>query len=224
MSLRNDFALYLGSKPVYQAVYETLRDAIVCGQIPKGERLLEVYYAEVFNVSRTPVRTAFKTLINNGLAVESPGGGIEATGLDIGGIDNIFRFQQALERLAFPQMIHNITDDEIAALICDIEICESEIGSDTPRVSHLNESIHRRLFEISRFEGIMQAVDLAYGFVQAFSLLASRDIERQAAITCEHKAMVNAVKQRDIILLSSVADFHLEACKLYAVRFYQQSK
>ena len=88
MSLREDFIFYAGEKPAYQAVYETLRDAIVCGRIPKGERMLEIYYAEIFNVSRTPIRSAFRKLANNGLAVEVPGGGVEAKCRETGYLRN----------------------------------------------------------------------------------------------------------------------------------------
>ena len=222
MSLREDFIFYAGEKPAYQAVYETLRDAIVCGRIPKGERMLEIYYAEIFNVSRTPIRSAFRKLANNGLAVEVPGGGVEAKGLDVSGIENIFKFQQALERLAFPQVIQNMTREALAELFGRLADCERLIDQDMQLVAHLNESVHRKLLEISRFEGIMEAVDLAYGFVQAFNLLAARDRGRQIAITEEHRAILSAIQQRDQVLLNSVADYHLEACRLFAVQFYQK--
>lgn len=184
--------------------------------------MLEIYYAEIFNVSRTPIRSAFRKLANNGLAVEVPGGGVEAKGLDVSGIENIFKFQQALERLAFPQVIQNMTREALAELFGRLADCERLIDQDMQLVAHLNESVHRKLFEISRFEGIMEAVDLAYGFVQAFNLLAARDRGRQIAITEEHRAILSAIQQRDQVLLNSVADYHLEACRLFAVQFYQK--
>ena len=82
---------------------------------------------------------------------------------------------QALERLAFPQVIQNMTREALAELFGRLADCERLIDQDMQLVAHLNESVHRKLFEISRFEGIMEAVDLAYGFVQAFNLLAARD-------------------------------------------------
>ena len=143
-------------------------------------------------------------------------------GLDVSGIENIFKFQQALERLAFPQVIQNMTREALAELFGRLADCERLIDQDMQLVAHLNESVHRKLFEISRFEGIMEAVDLAYGFVQAFNLLAARDRGRQIAITEEHRAILSAIQQRDQVLLNSVADYHLEACRLFAVQFYQK--
>ena len=86
MGLREDFSFYIGDKPAHQAVYEALRDAIVSGRIPKGQRLIETDYAKLFNVSRTPIRTALQKLEKNGLVIALPNGGLEAKGLNLEGI------------------------------------------------------------------------------------------------------------------------------------------
>lgn len=223
MGLREDFGFYLGDKPVHQAVYEALRDAIVTGRIPMGERLIETDYAKIFNVSRTPIRTALQKLERNGLAVLLPGGGLAAKGLSLEGINNMFKFQQALEHLAFPQVVVNITDEELGELLQKAAESEQLLNQDNLQAAHINEDIHRTLFKISRFEGIMEAVDLAYGYVQGFNLMAAQDKTRQVAITSEHRAILEALTTRDITFVTSVTDYHLEACKLYVLQYYQNT-
>ena len=49
-------------------VYEQLRQRIVSGDIPPGERLTEIALAEEFGISRTPVREALRRLEQDGLA------------------------------------------------------------------------------------------------------------------------------------------------------------
>jgi GntR family transcriptional regulator of vanillate catabolism len=48
-------------------VVATLRQRIVSGQLPAGERLAEIPVAEALGVSRTPVRLAFRALAQEGL-------------------------------------------------------------------------------------------------------------------------------------------------------------
>ena len=43
-------------KPLRELVFESLREAIISGQLPPGERLMEIQLAEELGVSRTPVR------------------------------------------------------------------------------------------------------------------------------------------------------------------------
>ena len=52
---------------IQDAVYESLRKAILNRELPMGERLIEKHLAEAFCVSRTPVRQALKKLGDEGL-------------------------------------------------------------------------------------------------------------------------------------------------------------
>ena len=45
-----------GYQPLREMVFDVLMDAIMSGQLPPGERLMEVQLAEEMGVSRTPVR------------------------------------------------------------------------------------------------------------------------------------------------------------------------
>ena len=43
-------------KPLREIVFETIRNAIINGDLKPGQRLMEVQLAEQLGVSRTPVR------------------------------------------------------------------------------------------------------------------------------------------------------------------------
>ena len=50
------------SKPIREVAYETLKNAIVTGEIPAGSRIVETEYAERMHMSRTPLREALRKL------------------------------------------------------------------------------------------------------------------------------------------------------------------
>lgn len=54
-------------KPLREVVFNTLREAIISGELKPGERLMEVKLAEKMGVSRTPVREAIRKLELEGL-------------------------------------------------------------------------------------------------------------------------------------------------------------
>jgi DNA-binding GntR family transcriptional regulator len=54
-------------KPLRDVIFDTLRDAIIVGELKPGERLMEVHLAEKMGVSRTPVREAIRKLELEGL-------------------------------------------------------------------------------------------------------------------------------------------------------------
>lgn len=57
-----------------ERVYRCLAAEIVEGRLAPGQQLLETALAKELGVSRTPVREALRLLVNEGLAMATPGG------------------------------------------------------------------------------------------------------------------------------------------------------
>lgn len=58
--------------PLRDVVFNTLREAILTGDIEPGERLMEIRLAEKLGVSRTPIREAIRMLQLEGLVNMTP--------------------------------------------------------------------------------------------------------------------------------------------------------
>ena len=66
--MTSDFSVNMNEYlPLRDVVFNTLRDAILKGELEPGERLMEIQLAERLGVSRTPVREAFQALEAEGL-------------------------------------------------------------------------------------------------------------------------------------------------------------
>ena len=55
--------------PLRDVVFNTLRQAILTGELKPGERLMEIHLADRLGVSRTPIREAMRKLELEGLVV-----------------------------------------------------------------------------------------------------------------------------------------------------------
>ena len=58
--------------PLRDVVFNTLREAILKGELKPGERLMEIALAQKLGVSRTPLRDAIRKLELVGLVVMVP--------------------------------------------------------------------------------------------------------------------------------------------------------
>ena len=58
--------------PLRDVVFNTLRNAILTGELSPGERLMEIKLADKLGVSRTPIREAIRKLELEGLVVNTP--------------------------------------------------------------------------------------------------------------------------------------------------------
>jgi DNA-binding GntR family transcriptional regulator len=136
-------------KLLHSDIFETLRDRIVYGQYPPGERLSEKALCQEFNVSRTPLREAIQKLVDLKLVTVIPRFGTNVTQIDIHEIRSAFEVKIKLEGLAGELAAMRIKPDQLAEL--DTLIKEAAQGDQKGE-----DRRHNRLIEIdSRFHHLI---------------------------------------------------------------------
>ena len=76
-------------RSIGQHIFCQLKEAILKGDIPPGNRLIENRIATALDISRTPVREAFHKLESEGLIRLIPQGGYVVTGLTKEDVEDI---------------------------------------------------------------------------------------------------------------------------------------
>lgn len=94
-------------------VAETLRNAIVMGELAPGERLIERVLCERMGVSRTSLREAMRELENEGLLTNLPNRGLIVSIVDPKIAQEIFDVREALEALICRLFCERATDEHI---------------------------------------------------------------------------------------------------------------
>ncbi|NLN64557.1 MAG: GntR family transcriptional regulator [Clostridiaceae bacterium] len=102
--------------PLRDVIYNTLRDAIVSGDLKPGERLMEVTLAEKMGVSRTPVREAVRKLELEGLVTMIPRKGTHVAELSVKDIMDVLEVRTALDKLATELAAERIRQDNFRHL------------------------------------------------------------------------------------------------------------
>jgi DNA-binding GntR family transcriptional regulator len=103
-------------QPLRDVIFETLRKAIVSGDITPGERLMEVSLAEQMGVSRTPVREAIRRLEAEGLVTMIPRKGTHVSELTVKDIMDVLEVRGALDKLATGLAARRMQPTQIKAL------------------------------------------------------------------------------------------------------------
>lgn len=132
------------------AVTASLRAAIISGEIPAGDRLVETELAAQFGVSRGPVRDALAELQRSGLVELRARKGSFVRSLSTTDIDEVYTLRIALESLA----IGRIADDprkierhggQLRALVAELEA--ARYSEDNMAVGLTDMAIHRGIVE-----------------------------------------------------------------------------
>ena len=83
--------------PLRDVVFNTLREAILKGELKPGERLMELQLASKLGVSRTPIREAIRMLEQEGLAVTVPRRGAEVARMTEKDMEDVLQIRAALD-------------------------------------------------------------------------------------------------------------------------------
>ena len=86
--------------PLRDVVFNTLRKAILTGQLKPGERLMEVHLANQLGVSRTPIREAIRKLELEGLVIMVPRRGAEVARITEKSLRDVLEVRRALDALS----------------------------------------------------------------------------------------------------------------------------
>lgn len=87
--------------PLRDVVFQTLREAILTGDIEPGERLMEIHLANQLGVSRTPIREAIRKLELEGLVVMTPRKGAIVASITEEDLKEVLEVRVVLEMLAW---------------------------------------------------------------------------------------------------------------------------
>ena len=108
--MKEDLQLNLDAfLPLRDVVFNTLRDAILRGELKPGERLMEMHLANKLGVSRTPIREAIRMLEQEGLAVTVPRKGAQVARMTEKDLQDVLEVRDALDELAVSSACAHIT-------------------------------------------------------------------------------------------------------------------
>ncbi len=182
-------------KTVREQIIDRLRTEILTGQLPGGQRMLEVELAQRFRLSRGPIRDALLQLTAEGLLEAKPNCGAtvaEPPTEDIRA--TIIKMRRMLEVFAGKLLSRTITEGGIAQLRAQVllhrEACQK--GDMTQVVRH-DLRFHEMLFELAERP---ELIGLWRPIVLRMRLPYSRhkNLEESAA---EHEKIVDALEARD---------------------------
>lgn len=193
------------------SVIASLRQRIINGQFPAGERLAEIPVSEALGVSRTPVRLAFRTLEQEGLLAKAGKRGYIVRAISEADVRCAIEVRGVLEGMAARHLAERgLRDDERAALADCIAEGEAVIAKgslapdDVGRWSRLNERFHRVIVEAPASRVVADAIarNDHLPFASADSIIIDplaldREYRKLQVAQMQHELVLDALEQRE---------------------------
>jgi DNA-binding GntR family transcriptional regulator len=190
---------------------DRIREQILAGGFKQGEHLVEAKIAEQLNISRGPVREAFKLLRAEGLLNEEPRRGTFVVSLTAQDVRDIYGLRAALEARA-GRVIARAQDPTALARLRELadDIDRAVVSGDAIAVSRADLAFHQGLCELcgnSRIhEVFMRYVPTLRGLLR----LDEQVLRSLDEISLQHRPLVDAVEAGDEELAARLLNEHAE--------------
>jgi DNA-binding GntR family transcriptional regulator len=208
--------------PIRERVYNHLRKAILSGQIPVGERLVESRLASQIGTSRTPIREALHKLELENLVSSIPRVGYFVRGLSEEDIGDICEIRSAIEGLATRRAISQITGRNLERLRKNIEQSRKVIDQGTTeRMVHLDAEFHDILCQSSGSKRIHELSQTFGDYMLKFRIECLRVHEIAVKAVMGHEKIYRGICDRDLPMVQKYVDDHMKNVMEDVINYYR---
>src|SRR5437867_6704541 len=192
------------------AIYATLREAILDGVLPAGERLAELQLAALFKRSRTPVREAILRLESEHLADRSGRRGFVVGGISQEEILEVYAVREVIDGLAARLAAHGCLPTDLDHLSwLNRRLRKAAEERDLRLMVELNIEFHEAVARASRNALLLQFMRQIHDWVRRFSETTFAYRGRATEAVKEHEALLDALKRHDSDAAERIARAHM---------------
>ena len=171
-----------------------LRQDILSGVLPPGERLIEEQLTQRFGISRAPLREALRELAQQGLVEHSPRRGMRVAELSEADVDELFGLRDLLERYAMELALPLAGGRSLAGLTSAWEAMAATAR--TGDAFGENEAHRRFHIEVVALAGQRQLLMSFEPVILKLQLYMAANLRREA----EHRAPSEGVERHRRLL------------------------
>ena len=197
--------------PLRDVVFNTLRRAILRGELKPGERLMEIQLANKLGVSRTPIREAIRKLELEGLVLMIPRKGAEVAEITEKNLRDVLEVRCALEELAVQLACDRINQEEIHELHAAAARFEQMFDSDDiTSIAQADEAFHDVIFQATDNERLIQLLNNFREQMYRYRVEHLKKKEVHATLIAEHQEIIRNIEQRNKKEAAEVVCRHID--------------
>lgn len=192
-----------------EVILDELRRVILDGDAPPGTAIPVDEVAELFGVSRIPVRESLKTLIGEGLVEHRPRYGYTVAQLTLAELHEIYVLRGVLEQAALAAAVLAATAADYVTVRQAYDVlCAAQLASDHRGYHRESRRFHLALLAPARTQRLLRMLESAWNLTEPVRPMARIPSTERAALHDEHRDMLDAFVTRDELRLLAVSAEH----------------
>ncbi|MDO4268748.1 MAG: GntR family transcriptional regulator [Eubacteriales bacterium] len=197
--------------PLRDVVFNTLRQAILKGELEPGERLMEIQLAERLGVSRTPIREAIRKLELEGLVLMIPRKGAEVAKISEKSLRDVLEIRRSLDELAIELAIQRMSDGDIRNLeIAQENFRDAVEKGNAMTIAECDEHYHDVIYHATGNNRLVQILNNLREQMYRYRLEYIKDADKRQILVLEHDQILKAVRGRHVAEAKTAIREHID--------------
>ncbi len=218
--MQDDFSMQMNEfLPLRDVVFNTLRQAILTGELKPGERLMEIHLANRLGVSRTPIREAIRKLELEGLVTMIPRRGAEVAQITEKSLKDVLEVRRALDALCAELACDRINDEEKEKLrqACDTFARATGTG-DATTIAAADVAFHDIIVEATGNRRLVQLINNLSEQMYRYRFEYIKDTSQHQTLVDEHRIIYESIVGKDKETAAAAARTHIDNQKKAIIR------
>ncbi len=184
--------------PLRDVVFNTLRQAILRGELKPGERLMEIKLANKLGVSRTPVREAIRKLELEGLVLMVPRKGAEVADITEKSLLDVLEVRRALEELSAQLACERITGEELGNLEQAAKDFKKALKSkDIMEIAQADVRFHDVIYVATKNQKLIQLLNNFREQMYRYRIEYLKNVDIYPQLTQEHEEIIRHISAKE---------------------------
>ena len=207
--------------PLRDVVFNTLRQAILTGELKPGERLMEIHLADQLGVSRTPIREAIRKLELEGLVTMIPRRGAEVAQITEKSMNDVLEVRRAVDALCVELACERITQEELERLgkACEEFTAEAmKKDKDVKALAQKDVALHDIIVQATGNQRLIQLVNNLSEQMYRYRFEYLKDFSQHEKLVEEHGIIYESIVKKDSDTAREAAKLHIDNQKKAIIR------
>ena len=197
--------------PLRDVVFNTLRRAILRGELKPGERLMEIQLANKLGVSRTPIREAIRKLELEGLVLMIPRKGAEVAEITEKNMLDVLEVRKALEELAAGLACERITQEQIEEMKVAAKEFEAILKTgDVTKIAEADVKFHDVMYLATDNQRLITLLNNLREQMYRLRVEYLKQKECYPQLLDEHQRLIEMIEKRQKEKASEIAGKHID--------------
>ena len=197
--------------PLRDVVFNTLRKAILRGELKPGERLMEIQLANKLGVSRTPIREAIRKLELEGLVLMIPRKGAEVAQITEKNMQDVLEVRKALEELSVQLACERITPEQVEEMKMAAEDFRKVLKSgDVTKIAEADVKFHDIIFAATNNQRLITLLNNLREQMYRFSVEYLKQKECYPQLLEAHDKLIALISGGEVEEACELMGCHIE--------------